>query len=511
MLSSVFQGDFDTIISDAVPSTAQLNVGNKVCLRMEKNLYIEALVYEVKTKEGTLRVQPPQFLVKPLYDDASEKIWVKRTQLRLLLPPWWEELQDLGFLEASPSSSMRPTSSAMLEHYESEEDDLKKEDISFPSAGSSSGMNQGAFRSISLTPGALLAHGSLPKRSDTSASRTSNSSVEPTHPSNILRPRSTPTSPRSLPATPLKYKKGDVVSTPNGIRKKFNGKQWRRLCSKEGCSKESQRRGYCSRHLSLKGGSVKPLLPNQEQEAKMEAANLLVSLSNTTASKSVFVPITATQQQQVLVASNTTSEASSSPIPTPRFITKPMMHSGVIRPELVRPTATNVLKVEAPMPTVSKPRQVIIQPQNITLLASEGASPQNKYTILIPKSSPQVQAHATGKTMILNGKEAKTVLLSSSNSQPIVVLNQNGHPNPMQLLPVLSSAGAVTSVAAARPIKVMADVSSGSNVSLRYIQVLSQMAKGKSLKFVYIVAKQCRSYFNLTNFFDKKFQNSNFA
>ena len=67
------------------------------------------------------------------------------------------------------------------------------------------------------------------------------------------RPCSTPTSPRSLPATPHKYKKGDVVSTPSGIRKKFNGKQWRRLCSKEGCSKESQRRGYCSRHLSLKG------------------------------------------------------------------------------------------------------------------------------------------------------------------------------------------------------------------------------------------------------------------
>ena len=435
---------------------------------MDKNLYIEALVYEIKSKE-VHKVHPPQFLVKPLYDDTSEKLWVKRTQLRLLLPPWWEELQDLGFLEASPSSSMRPTSSA-LEHYESEEDDLKKEDISFASGSTSS---QGAFRSISLTPGALLAHGSLQKRPDTSASRTSNSSVEPTHPSNIMRPRSTPTSPRSLPATPHKYKKGDVVSTPNGIRKKFNGKQWRRLCSKEGCSKESQRRGYCSRHLSLKGGSVKPLLPpNREQEAKMEAANLLVSLSNTTASKSVFVPITA-PQQQVYVTSNTTSaEASSSPIPTQRFITKPTMHSGVIRPELVRPTATNVLKVEAPTPTVaaaaaSKPRQVIIQPQNITLVASEGTSPQNKYTILIPKSSPQVQATTQPKTMILNGKEAKTVLLSSANSQPIVVLNQNGHPNPMQLLPVLSSAGAVTSVAAARPIKVTAaEVSGGSNVSI---------------------------------------------
>ncbi|KAK2844790.1 hypothetical protein Q5P01_011449 [Channa striata] len=62
-------------------------------------------------------------------------------------------------------------------------------------------------------------------------------------------------SPRSR--TPLslaqqKYKKGDVVCTPNGIRKKFNGKQWRRLCSREGCMKESQRRGYCSRHLSMR-------------------------------------------------------------------------------------------------------------------------------------------------------------------------------------------------------------------------------------------------------------------
>ena len=32
-----------------------------------------------------------------------------------------------------------------------------------------------------------------------------------------------------------------------------------------------------------------------------------------------------------------------------------------------------------------------------------------------------------------------------------------------------------------------------------------------SWKFVYILAKQCRSHSNLTNFFDKKFQNSNFA
>ena len=78
--------------------------------------------------------------------------------------------------------------------------------------------------------------------------------------------------------------------------------------------------------------------------------------------------------------------------------------------------------------------------------------------------------------MILNGKEAKTVLLSTTGSTsfgstasqpPIVVLangqNNSGHPNPMQLLPVLSSA--VTSVAAAKPneIKSVAAVTTTRN------------------------------------------------
>ena len=106
----------------------------------DKPLYIEALVYEIKSKlEDSLNL-PPQFLVKSLHDESADKIWTKRTQLRILLPPWWEELQHLGFLETSPSSTLhRPTSSALLEHYESEEDDLKKEDISFTSASTSVG------------------------------------------------------------------------------------------------------------------------------------------------------------------------------------------------------------------------------------------------------------------------------------------------------------------------------------------------------------------------------------
>ena len=59
-----------------------------------------------------------------------------------------------------------------------------------------------------------------------------------------------------------RYKKGDIVVAANGIRKKFNGKQWRRLCSREGCQKESQRKGFCSRHLTQRSGSKRSNINN---------------------------------------------------------------------------------------------------------------------------------------------------------------------------------------------------------------------------------------------------------
>lgn len=89
----------------------------------------------------------------------------------------------------------------------------------------------------------------------------------------LLFIRSEPTTPRSQGATPHKYKKGDIVSNPNGIRKKFNGKQWRRLCSKDGtCPKESQRRGYCSKHLNIKGNSLRsgPSFPRSNSKGDGE-------------------------------------------------------------------------------------------------------------------------------------------------------------------------------------------------------------------------------------------------
>uniref|UniRef100_A0A3P9M5K3 Capicua transcriptional repressor a n=1 Tax=Oryzias latipes TaxID=8090 RepID=A0A3P9M5K3_ORYLA len=106
---------------------------------------------------------------------------------------------------------------------------------------------------------AVITTSQLPPIPPISSSSTSSSRVEKASGGNstaVGGPSSTSSS-SSRSRTPLtaaqqKYKKGDVVCTPTGIRKKFNGKQWRRLCSREGCSKESQRRGYCSRHLSMK-------------------------------------------------------------------------------------------------------------------------------------------------------------------------------------------------------------------------------------------------------------------
>ena len=46
-------------------------------------------------------------------------------------------------------------------------------------------------------------------------------------------------------------KKGEIIITPEGIKKKFNGKQWRRLCGMDDCWKESQKHGLCLKHLKF--------------------------------------------------------------------------------------------------------------------------------------------------------------------------------------------------------------------------------------------------------------------
>lgn len=326
-------GKYD-VISDHSPSPGQVKVGTCVCVRVnqEENVFVVGEIVSISPK--------PVFHVKlegaSEYGCAGTVVRVSRANLRLLLPPWWEELDmdpqpDMPFtpappqLSASPQSNLQqlelsdniawgkstpiehvtPPSSAFTQvitnhqnfqemplrisasvsdlytspspsqmqvtpnasynnsgpsdpvvhetvlnkkdmrspHFdeESSDDDLKKENIKF---------DQDYFTYPYQRPSAM-SQGSLTPRSQSRKSETVLSRAS-TDSSECL---GTSRSPAMLNA---KYKKGDIVSTPNGIRKKFNGKQWRRLCSKEGCTKESQRRGYCSRHLSLRGKSIRP-------------------------------------------------------------------------------------------------------------------------------------------------------------------------------------------------------------------------------------------------------------
>ena len=191
---------------------------------------------------------------------------------------------------------------------ESTDDEMQNEEVYFDSSGLSTP------RSDSATPGS---------RSGQSLSDSKQRQLYRKH--DMVRSRSAQScessrssTPRS-PTTNQKYKKGDVVSTPNGIRKKFNGKQWRRLCSKDGCTKESQRRGYCSRHLSSSGKVQRsgPQFPGLMMKGDMkdgqiewvenhssrdtdydqnhgieetEAANMLVSLGNSRSATPAFSP-----------------------------------------------------------------------------------------------------------------------------------------------------------------------------------------------------------------------------
>ncbi|XP_076675835.1 putative transcription factor capicua isoform X9 [Andrena cerasifolii] len=293
-------GRYD-VIGDASPSVGQVTLDAKVCIRCPTtNNHIDSAKVFVKGTVCKILTKPKRFVVKiPREDDQSDSYVVKRADLRLVQPPWWDELEEgledcdsarvegiADFLIAEHgyrNSSEAPTAVPILQlhhtpHHTSHisthsdtggyyrttatsplmtlstsahsastalsngsrpyddlesEDDLDTEDITFPS-----------------DTDAKLSGSS--KRSSMQSRGSTSSLVE-----RSITPRSQAATPRSQAATPHRYKKGDVVAAPNGVRKKFNGKQWRRLCSKESCSKESQRKGYCSRHLSLKGSGLR--------------------------------------------------------------------------------------------------------------------------------------------------------------------------------------------------------------------------------------------------------------
>ncbi len=300
------------VISDHVPLAVLIQLGLQVCVRNS----VSASHFSV----GKVVDKKQQPLSYAVLLDSAETVWVSRPNIRLLQPPWYEDLeaQEVASITSlastattgSHSSQDPPPSSAPI--YSCTDDaEIKKAAILEMSMQRSESMTPGTRAELScsseskdssLKDSPMFISGQLMKKRELGRSRSSQS----------LDSRSS--TPRS-PITTQKYKKGDVVSTPNGIRKKFNGKQWRRLCSKDGCTKESQRRGFCSRHLSLKGKSLRSaglpfggrkgdpddwdLDPRDGELAQRlcnprfdetEAANMLVSLGNSRSGTPCFSP-----------------------------------------------------------------------------------------------------------------------------------------------------------------------------------------------------------------------------
>lgn len=71
------------IISDASPSKGQLAIGSRVCVR-KSIVFIEGVVTNILNMCFVVRLA-----------DDNHELTVKRADLRLLQPPWWEELADI--------------------------------------------------------------------------------------------------------------------------------------------------------------------------------------------------------------------------------------------------------------------------------------------------------------------------------------------------------------------------------------------------------------------------------
>ncbi|VEN56475.1 unnamed protein product, partial [Callosobruchus maculatus] len=393
---NVFDNECYNVIGDASPSINQISLGTRVCVRHNQCMFVEGVVCSILE-------QPVRFVVAVIGEKSIE-VTVKRAELRLLRPPWWDELENL---ESVIESAIQPTTT--IDHYRTSQ--TSPSQLHTPVSVCtplSNGRQYDEFcesedelrqDNITFNPEIDAKLSGSSKRSSMHSRGSSSSSITL---------RSQPTTPRSQAATPHKYKKGDVVSNPNGIRKKFNGKQWRRLCSKDGCTKESQRRGYCSRHLSLKGNSLRTghfprsnskgdgedtsrdseTSPNcgerriagRFDQEETEAANMLVSLGSSRSATPAFSPnggqgssphtmqspITVGSRQNVFMPIPSSHshgmQKMTSPGP-PSY--NPSYHQPVVRPE-ARPVQgiTNVIRVSPrpwPNNVVSEQQSVILQ------------------------------------------------------------------------------------------------------------------------------------------------------
>ena len=234
------------VINNEPPDKSKVDVGHNIVARtaQDEDVFVKAVVLEIKDR-------PLKYKVQLLHSREGSNIkWVTRSDIRILKSPL-ELVQKDNFGDEETDSAVSET-----------EIDLEVDEV---------------FTTKLRMPQQQQQQSS--SRSSTPQSRGSKSS-------------------RS--ATPHTYKKGEIVVAPDGFRKKFNGKQWRRLCSAPNCEKESQKKGLCSRHLSssvqaestklrysdsITPDSIHSLIssdhpwPENVDESDVEAASTLMSLS----------------------------------------------------------------------------------------------------------------------------------------------------------------------------------------------------------------------------------------
>ncbi|NXV39735.1 CIC protein, partial [Rissa tridactyla] len=82
-LDGGFSGDPPALVLDVTPPAASLGVGTPVCARLDpaETLYRQGTVVEVSAK-------PPSYRVRFAPPPQTPPVWVPRSGLRLLRPPW---------------------------------------------------------------------------------------------------------------------------------------------------------------------------------------------------------------------------------------------------------------------------------------------------------------------------------------------------------------------------------------------------------------------------------------
>ncbi|KAL5273133.1 CIC family protein [Megaselia abdita] len=451
------EGKYNVIL-DACPSLSDIVPDAKVCVRERRadskndDIFIDGVILEINSMKKLITVK----MLKETNSHITKT--VKRADIRLLVPPWIDELNeitsnlnDLKRQQAAPINIRYENSEPPgIITYSKQSDQffepLKINQI-LPTIQTVNNPNNynlenSSYRTTATSPlqmpstrntiehtlspsteidrrqrydddsddelkhvdiGNNYMEGDLEKNSGCSSKRSSSMQSRGSTSSLLdqrLTPRSHPATPRSQAATPHNFKKGDVVQSESGVRKKFNGKQWRRLCTNQACTKESQRRGYCSRHLNqtkLRPSAGSGRFPSEMvgsrsnsktqvdedtsrdsetspnyrvtssfNQEETEVANMLVSLSSSRSAtpsfsppvnhvtspllnanpspivmssnrQNFFTPINATSTGDILAAPTTTSGSSKWKSSQSPLFHNAGSYSQVIRPESVRP------------------------------------------------------------------------------------------------------------------------------------------------------------------------------